>query len=232
MRAACPRWTMCSSTCVWDEIPERGQAWAKELGTAFEPDLDKLLARDDVDAVCIDTPTNMHKDSMIKAAKAGKHIYTEKVMCLNVKDCDEVIKAVEENHVVFTISLPQRAWPKFLFIKQAIESGVMGDVTVLRCRNCHDGALAGWLPDYWYDPETTGGGAMMDLGAHPMYLSAWMLGNPVRIQSMFTNKTGHAVEDKLHLHHRVQRAARSLCPKPRSFPPCARRSSKFTAPRA
>ena len=32
-------------TCVWDEIPERGQAWAKELGTAFEPDLDKLLAR-------------------------------------------------------------------------------------------------------------------------------------------------------------------------------------------
>ena len=36
---------------------------------------------------------------------------------------------------------------------------------------------------------------MMDLGAHPMYLSAWMLGNPVRIQSMFTNKTGHAVED-------------------------------------
>ena len=33
-------------TCVWDEIPERGQAWAKELGTAFEPDLDKLLARE------------------------------------------------------------------------------------------------------------------------------------------------------------------------------------------
>ena len=41
-------------TCVWDEIPERGQAWAKELGTAFEPDLDKLLARDDVDAVCME----------------------------------------------------------------------------------------------------------------------------------------------------------------------------------
>ena len=182
-------------TCVWDEIPERGQAWAKELGTAFEPDLDKLLARDDVDAVCIDTPTNMHKDIMIKAAKAGKHIYTEKVMCLNVKDCDEVIKAVEENHVVFTISLPQCAWPKFLFVKQAIESGVIGDVTVLRCRNCHDGALAGWLPDYWYDPETTGGGAMMDLGAHGMYLAHWLLGNPVRIQSMFNNLMPVPVDD-------------------------------------
>ena len=181
--------------CVWDEDAKRGAKWAADLGVDFESDLDKLLAREDVDAVCIDTPTNMHKEIMIKCAKAKKHIYTEKVMCLTVKDCDEVIMAIEENNITFTISLPQRAWPKFLFIKQAIESGMVGDVTVLRCRNCHDGALAGWLPDYWYDPETTGGGAMMDLGAHPMYLSAWMLGQPKRIVSMFCNRTGHAVED-------------------------------------
>ena len=83
-------------TVVWDEDPERGAKWAKDLGCDFEPDLDKVLARPDVDAVCIDTPTNMHKEVMLKAAKAKKHIYTEKVMCLNVKDCDEVIKADEK----------------------------------------------------------------------------------------------------------------------------------------
>jgi len=182
-------------TCVWDEVAERGAKWAQELGVDFVADLDALLAREDVDAVCIDTPTNMHKDVMIKCAKAKKHIYTEKVMCLKVADCDEVIKAIEENGIIFTISFPQRAWPKFRFIKECIDNGTLGDVTVLRCRNCHDGALAGWLPDYWYDPETTGGGAMMDLGAHPMYHSAWMLGTPKRIQSMFCNLTGHQVED-------------------------------------
>lgn len=182
-------------TCVWDEDAERGAKWAADLGVEFVADLDALLAREDVDAVCIDTPTNMHKDVMIKCAKAKKHIYTEKVMCLTVADCDEVIKAIEENGIIFTISFPQRAWPKFLFIKDCIDKGILGDVTVLRCRNCHDGALAGWLPDYWYDPETTGGGAMMDLGAHPMYHSAWMLGTPKRIQSMFCNLTGHQVED-------------------------------------
>ena len=90
-------------TCVWDEDPIRGKAWADEMGVDFEADLDTLLARKDVDAVCIDTPTNMHKDIMIKCAKAGKHMYTEKVMCLTVADCDEVIKAVEENNVIFTI---------------------------------------------------------------------------------------------------------------------------------
>ena len=61
-------------TCVWDEEPARGRAWAEELGADFEENLDALLARPDVDAVCIDTPTNMHKEVMIKAAKAGKHI--------------------------------------------------------------------------------------------------------------------------------------------------------------
>lgn len=182
-------------TCVWDEIPERGEAWAQELGVPFVADYDELLAREDVDAVLIDTPTNMHKEVMIKAAQAKKHIFTEKCMCLNVADCDEVIKAVEENGVKFAISFPQRCSGRNLFIKNAIESGALGDITCLRVRNCHNGALAGWLPDYWYDPETTGGGAMMDLGAHPMYLARWMLGKPTRIQSMFNDRTGHPVED-------------------------------------
>jgi len=182
-------------TCVWDEIPERGQAWAEELNVPFVADYDELLGRDDVDAVLIDTPTNMHKEVMIKAANAGKHIFTEKCMCLNTADCDEVIEAVKRNGVKFVISFPHRCMPRNLFIKDAIDSGRLGEITLLRVRNCHNGALAGWLPDYWYDPVTTGGGAMMDLGAHPMYLARWMLGKPVRIQSMFNDRTGHAVED-------------------------------------
>ena len=182
-------------TCVWDEDAARGQAWADKLGVPFVADYDELLAREDVDAVLIDTPTNMHKEVMIKAANARKHIFTEKCMCLTVADCDEVIKAVEKNGVKFAISFPQRCSGRNLFIKDAIEKGLLGDVTLLRVRNCHNGALAGWLPDYWYDPETTGGGAMMDLGAHPMYLARWMLGKPTRIQSMFNDRTGHPVED-------------------------------------
>lgn len=182
-------------SCVWDEDPVRGEAWAKELNVPFIACYDELLTRDDVDAICVCTPTNMHTEIMVKAANAGKHIFTEKVMALTVKGCDEIIEAVEKNGVKFSICFPHRCMPRNLFMKQAVESGMVGDVTVLRVRNCHDGATRGWLPDYWYDPETTGGGAMMDLGAHPMYLSRWILGKPTRIQSMFANLTGHPVED-------------------------------------
>ncbi len=182
-------------SCVWDEDKARGRAWAQEREVDFVEDYDQLLARPDVDAVIIDTPTNMHKEVMVKAANAKKHIFTEKCMCLTTADCDKVIEAVEKNSVKFTISFPHRCMPKNLYIKDVVERGCLGDITLLRVRNCHNGALAGWLPDYWYDPMTTGGGAMMDLGAHPMYLARWILGKPVRIQSMFNDRAGHAVED-------------------------------------
>lgn len=182
-------------TCCWDEDPIRGAQWAKDLGIDFEPDLDKLLAREDVDAVSVGTPTSMHKQVITAAARAGKHIFTEKVLAFNVADCDEIAAEINKAGVKFSISLPQRCWGRNKYIKSAIDSGILGEVTVLRVRNAHDGAVAGWLPDYWYDPQTTGGGAMMDLGAHPMYLSSWMMGRPRRIQSMFNNITPHPVED-------------------------------------
>ena len=181
--------------CVWDEAPERGREWAKELGVDFEADYDAVLARPDVDAVLIDTPTNMHKEVMIKAARAGKHIFTEKVFALTVKDCDEIIDEIKRAGVTFTICFPHRCMPRNLFVHQAVTDGMLGDITLLRIRNAHDGATAGWLPDYWYDPVTTGGGAMMDLGVHGMYLANYLLGRPVRIQSMFTRMTGRAVDD-------------------------------------
>ena len=182
-------------TCVWDEDPQRGEEWARELNVPFEKDYDALLRRDDVDAVLIDTPTSMHKDVIIRAARAGKHVFTEKCLCLTVKDCDEVIREMEGRGLIFTISFPQRCVGQYLFIKQMVDEGRLGDITVLRVRTSHAGALDNWLPDYWYDPETAGGGAMMDLGAHPMYLARWLLGKPQRIQSMFNGLTGRAVED-------------------------------------
>lgn len=182
-------------TCIWDEQPERGEAWAKELGVAFEPNLDTLLHRPDVDAVAVDCPTAMHPEVIIAAARAGKHIFTEKVLALTVKDCDAIAAAINEAGVKFCISFPQRCWGRNKYIKNMIDTGALGQVTVLRVRNAHDGSLRDWLPDYWYDRDLTGGGAMMDLGAHPMYLASWMMGRPKRIQSMFNNITNRAVED-------------------------------------
>ena len=93
---------------VWDELPDRGKQWAGELNVPFVPDLDAFVSRDDVDAVVVDAPTNRHAEVMIAAAKAKKHIFTEKVMALTVRECDEIAEAVRQAGVKFCISFPAR----------------------------------------------------------------------------------------------------------------------------
>ena len=180
---------------VWDEEPDRGAAWAAELGVHFEADLDALLASDAVDAVCVTTPTAMHREAMVKAATAGKHIFTEKVLAATVADCRAIAQAVEAHGVKFCISFPRRTMPALLYAKQALDDGLFGRVTALRVRIAHDGAVRDWLPAHFYDADACGGGAMMDLGAHGMYLSRWLLGAPKRVTAVFNTVTGRAVDD-------------------------------------
>jgi len=182
-------------TVVWDEEPDKGKEFADRFGLDFEPDLDKLLARADVDAVCVNAPTNMHPEVLIKSAKAGKHIFTEKVLALTNAEAEDIRKAVEESGVKFCISFPHRTFPHNLFAKKVMDEKLLGDVNYMRVRNAHNGASAGWLPPHFYDQVQCGGGAMIDLGAHPMYLIPWIMGKPVEVSSAFTNVTGHAVED-------------------------------------
>jgi len=180
---------------VWDNDPVRGEEFARRLGVSFEPDLDKVLQDANIDAVCVNTATSMHYNVICAAARAGKHIFTEKVLAATAAEAHAIAQVVKESGVKFVISFPHRARPHNLFAKQVVEQGLLGDISLLRIRNAHNGASAGWLPPHFYSMADCGGGAMMDLGAHGMYLAAWLLGRPKRIVSVFTHLTGKEVED-------------------------------------
>ena len=181
-------------SAVWDDDKERGGKWAKELNVPFYEDYDELL-KTDIDAVSVATSTNLHKEIIIKAAKAKKHIFTEKVLCFTESDAKEVKEAVLANGVKFTISFPHKTRPAVLKAKEIKDSGELGEITYMRVRNVHGGSIAGWLPEFFYDRKKCGGGAMMDLGAHPMYLLNWFMGEPETVKSAFTTVTGKPVED-------------------------------------
>ena len=180
---------------VWDDDPVRGEAFARKLGVPFEPSLEKALQDENIDAVCVNTATTMHLEVITAAARAGKHIFTEKVLATTSEEAYAIAKAVEEAGVKFVISFPHRAKPHNLFAKEVVEKGLLGDISLLRIRNAHNGASAGWLPPHFYSMADCGGGAMMDLGAHGMYLAAWILGKPKRISAVFSHITGKEVED-------------------------------------
>ncbi len=185
----------CHITVLWDDDPVRGEQAAKKYNCDFEPDYDRLLTRPDVDAVIVASQTNRHSELIQKAARAKKHIYTEKVLAFTYAEALEIARTVKDSGVCFCISFPWACRPFFQAARRLVEDGTLGDITYARFRNCHNGALAGWLPEAFYDPVLCGGGAMMDLGAHSMYLLDMLLGLPDSICSAFTHVTGRAVED-------------------------------------
>src|SRR6478752_1965442 len=73
-------------TTVWDSDLQRGTAAANEIGARFEPSLNVVLADPEIDGVIVTTPTTAHREVMIAAARAGKHIFTEKVIAATVED--------------------------------------------------------------------------------------------------------------------------------------------------
>lgn len=186
---------------VWDEDAERGKKWAEELAVPFEHELEKVLSNPDIDAVIVSTPTSLHKEVMIAAANHKKHIFSEKVLAFSVEDCEEIYQAVEANGVHFMLSLPRLTESYYVYAQEALDSGKLGKLTTIRCRFAHNGAVpnegatSGWLPERFFNKEEAGGGALIDLGAHPIYLTNRLAGNAVAVQARLQQTNGLGVDD-------------------------------------
>lgn len=147
--------------------------------------LEELLASD-AEGVIVCSATCEHRELMVRIADAGKHIFTEKVLALTSEDCSAIQEAVERNGVNFVISLPQKFTAPQKTAKAVADSGELGKLNYFRYRNCHSGSTKNWLPPHFYNAQQCGGGAMIDLGAHGMYLTHWFLGLPMSAASSFT----------------------------------------------
>lgn len=181
---------------AWDEDPERGKTEASKLQAEYYESLDSLLSNPEIDAVIVNAPTSMHRDVIVQAAQAGKHIFTEKVLASTLKQCNEILEAVNENGVALVVSLPRINDDYTLAIQNLLNRGLLGKVTLVRTRLSHNGAIAGWLPDHFYNKEQCGGGALIDLGCHPMYLTRLFLGQmPEQVSASYGFITGKEVED-------------------------------------
>jgi 1,5-anhydro-D-fructose reductase (1,5-anhydro-D-mannitol-forming) len=181
---------------VWDDDAPRGLAAATELGVPFFDDLDALLARDDIDGVVITTSTDTHRDIMVKAAVAGKHIFTEKLLAPTVAECQDILDAVDAHGVKLVVSLPRLHEATTVTARELLAQGKLGDLTYVRVRMAHDGWLAGWLPERFADPVQAAGGALADLGCHPAYLTQLFLGErPDSVSASYTRVTSKDVED-------------------------------------
>lgn len=81
---------------VWDFDEVRGKQAADEYHAQFEVDYRVILADETIDAVIVEAPTTMHKELIILAAQAKKHIFSEKILALTSQDCLEIEAAIRK----------------------------------------------------------------------------------------------------------------------------------------
>ena len=181
---------------VWDDDAARGATLAEQYGVELVDDLPALLARDDLDAVTITTSTVAHREVIGQAIAAGKHVFTEKLLAPTVAEAEEIISAARAAGLQVVVSLPRLYHGYTTAVTSVLDAGTLGRLTYARVRLSHDGAVAGWLPERFFDADTAIGGALTDLGCHPVYLVQRILGStPQTVGATYRSLTGRPVDD-------------------------------------
>lgn len=140
----------------------------------------ELLSSDDVDAVCVCTPSGLHAPLSIKAANAGKHIVVEKPMAITLEEADRIIEACEKNNVKASVVSQLRFADSIINLKEAVDKGMLGklisgDVYMKFYRSQEYYDKGGWRGTWKMD----GGGALMNQGIHSVDLIQYIMG-PVK----------------------------------------------------
>ena len=191
--------TISLKSCAQAELfavasPTRGHAeqFAAKHGIphAFT-DYKKLLAMPEVDMVVVGVPNNLHCAVTLDVAAAGKHVVVEKPLCLNLAEADRMIEACAKAKVKLMYAEELCFAPKYVRLKQLLDSGALGAPTLLKQSEKHNGPHA---PHFW-DVNRSGGGVTMDMGCHAIEFFRWMLGRPP-VKSVYAQMETYVHKDK------------------------------------
>jgi len=142
--------------------PETAQKAAREIGCdMWTADYRELLVRDDVDVVDICVPNHKHEEIILAVAKAGKHIYCEKPLAMNVAEGQRIVAAVEKAGVKTQLTFNFRFLPAITRARQLVEDGFLGHVFSFRGRYYRSSYIDYDKPLSWrLRKKVSGGGAL------------------------------------------------------------------------
>jgi predicted dehydrogenase len=170
----------CVAICDIDKI-RRDEAKASWPGVEIYETADELFAKAQIDGVIVAANNRAHKELVIKAARAGKHIICEKPAAMSVKELDEMDAEAKTAGVTFTVHHQRRFDKDFQTVKTCYDNKLVGDVYLIKSSlygyngNMHD----------WHVYKAEGGGMMYDWGVHLMDQILYMVNS--RLVSVYAD---------------------------------------------
>ena len=164
---------------VCDIVEEIARKVADEYGVDYYLDYKELLKREDLDAITIATPDQIHREIAVAAMAAGKHVLCEKPLALSVEDCKAMVAASKQYGKKLMVGQICRLAPSFVLAKELVDRGEIGEIFFMESEYAHDYAKKVG-PNWRFDPKSprhpvTGG------ACHAMDLMRWIVGDPTEV---------------------------------------------------
>lgn len=156
-----------------DPVADTLEATGAEFGYEHRfTSLEEALDRAQFDAVVITTPTFTHRALAVVAAQAGKHVFLEKPMALNLAECDEIIAATQRNGVVLQLGFMRRFSPEFVAAAERIQAGEIGQPMLIKSLTHGPG-----LPPAWARNLELSNGMLAEVNSHDWDSTRWLMGS-------------------------------------------------------
>jgi len=209
--------TRCRLAAVVTGTPAKAERWQKKYDLAASclynyENFDRIADNPAVDVVYVVTPNALHRDFVIRAAKAGKHVICEKPMATTVQDCDAMILACQEAKRKLSIGYRLHFEPYNLEIARLGTTRELGAVKRIQAEDAFPSSGGTWR----FDPKLAGGGALMDVGIYCVQAACYATGEePIGITARMEPKTDPArfreIEETLDWTMEFPSGARAEC---------------------
>jgi len=165
-----------------DRVREFANRWGWQ---EFETDWRRVIDRDDVDVIDVATPTALHHDIVVAAAKAGKHIFCEKPFALSSGEAESMLHAVENAGVTHYLNHNYRRCPAVRLAKRLIDEGKIGRIFHWRGAYLQSWVMDPEFPLIWQlQEESAGAGPQFDLNSHSVDLARYLVGEIAQVTAM------------------------------------------------
>jgi len=160
---------------VVDPSEEAAKLAAEELEIdTYYTDYRQAMEDQRIQAVIVVTPTIYHRDLVVAAAAAGKHVLCEKPMAMNEQECDDMIEACEQAGVKLQIGFMRRFDPSFIEAKRQIDAGSIGDVVLIKSLTRGPSVPQGWMYDL-----AKSNGPLAEVNSHDIDTLRWLSGSEI-----------------------------------------------------
>jgi UDP-N-acetyl-2-amino-2-deoxyglucuronate dehydrogenase len=172
---------------------ERARAAGQRWGVPWTTHLDALLARDDVDAVAISTPSGLHPGQALAALRSGKHVIVEKPIALSNADARAVVEEAHRRGLVAATVSQRRFEPMIRAIRDVVADGALGRIAMIVAEGFYYRPQSYYDSAAWRGTVALDGGVLMNQAIHTIDLLRW-IGGPVDRVAGHVATLGHEME--------------------------------------